>query len=326
MSTEFGPSPEDMGIVNKVEQRGEIEKLLPPQENRNGLVVNAVENKKPKGEVSEEELRQFTEAMHARIAEEMARDKTTLPKDRLKLLDEEIEANPQAVKLVLESFGYGVASDLFMLYGIIKKSKDLVKQTVYFYTEVNPSVSAYPKTLEQEPDSDIVDTLREFWNSEQIDYRSRKPLEFPYGEDIQYYSGRDVEIDDENPRYREKQVPGFRHIFGPTRKNKTAYAGAEYISHGAGTYNPRGDTRGPIDQADIERKQEQWRSLQGGTQNYALQFRDLSYAVGQDEAAIVEGYPAEWYIPGSSKNKVLSEYFQNSLVPEIRKSAERKGI
>ena len=159
-----------------------IDNLIPKQENRDGLLVNVIENKRLKGEILPEQLGDFTKIVHSRIAEEMAQEKTTLPKDRLQGLDEELERNPQIVKAIIESFGLGVASDSFMLYGLIRKTKDLIRITLNFYNETKPRVSpGDAKPISERTDDDILRALKQFWPD---DVDGPNKTEFPHGDDI----------------------------------------------------------------------------------------------------------------------------------------------
>src|SRR5215216_2907447 len=102
MPAEYGgPDPKDLGIAKSINRSPvveEVEKMLPEQENRNGLVVNILDNKKVRSEISTEQLNGFIEVVRGRIGAELAHEKTTLPKDRLERLDEEVQANPEIVK------------------------------------------------------------------------------------------------------------------------------------------------------------------------------------------------------------------------------------
>jgi hypothetical protein len=71
--------------------RRKLREMVLVQEDRDGLVVNKVENKTTRSPLEQEEVEVFVAIVHERIQEEMGRDKTTLPKENLQRLDEEVE-------------------------------------------------------------------------------------------------------------------------------------------------------------------------------------------------------------------------------------------
>lgn len=296
--------------TSKSEKALAIEKLLPPQEERDGFLVNAVENKKIKGEISPEDVEAFIEVMLERIAKELGREHTTLPKDRLQDLEAELRQNQEAVKSIMESFGLGVASDPFALYGLISETKSLMRRVTELYNEVVPKVryGSAGTTVVDHSDEEISRTLMEFWNSEPVGPDNKG--DFPYGEDIQYYSGRDVEVAEakDDPGWYPETAPGYRYIFGPTRKRKTDYCSTVLAP------------KNGFSETDIKRMAED------RVQEYALQFRDSGDMVGQKDKKIMRGYPAEWYIPGSNKKKVLEDYFKRYVIPEIKKTSAKRGV
>jgi hypothetical protein len=265
-------------------------------------LVNSLQNKNIKCRVSPEQLSDFVVTIRDRIRQEIEREKTILPKEKLYQLDGELQANPQVAEAIIESFGFGVASDLFMLYGLIKKGKDLVRRTVNFYTVDRPSLNPGAKSLDQTSDAEIVAGLNNLWNNSPA---GSDGGEFSVGDDIKYYSGSDVSVDDDNPALglrRGDRVPGFRTIFGSTKKNKADECEKLVITSGS-------------------RFKE---TMDRNTTIYSLQFRDNNGEMKGN--GLITGYPAESYIPGSGKKKALARFFERALIPEIRKNRMNPGI
>ncbi len=299
----------------KSERAIAIEKLLPSQEDRDGLLVSAIENKKIKGDVSPEDVDAFIEVMLERIAKELAKEfeggKTTLSEGYLEDLKAEIFRNREVVKSIMDSFGLGVASDQFMLYGLISETKNLMKRTLELYGDVGASVrimyGAKGSTVADHTDKELLQTLKYFWDSEPV---GPNKGDFPRGEDIQYYSGRDAEVEGDDRETGIKRAPGYRYIFGPTRKRKTDYCSIAYPSKFNGSFSEK-----EIKEMSEERVQE-----------YALRFRDNTDVTTTKDMKLMRGYPAEWYIPGANKKRVLEDYFKRYVIPEIRKTSTKKGI